>query len=123
MSSNPLPSNPLETLRQVNRNLRSTLARLRPERSLCSTIKPQDFSDIDVQLLRASECLRSVPPSSQADAEFEKESLAYRDHLQELKRFLPDVKVRLLAEKARLETVRNHLLAAASWERASKKTL
>jgi len=117
-----MPPDALETLRQVNASLRSALVRLRPERRHCSTIKPQDFSDILTQLLRAAECL-PVPPPSEADAALERESLEYRSNLEQLKRFLPDVHVRLLAEKSRLEAARNHLAAASSWHQANSRTL
>ena len=118
-----MPPDALETLRQVNENLRSALLRLRPERKHCSRIRPQDFSDILSQLLRAAECLRRVPPHFEGAAALEKESLEYRDNLEKLKHFLPDLQVRLLAERSRLETARTHVAAAAAWARASKKTL
>ncbi|MGD0791570.1 MAG: hypothetical protein ABR920_07345 [Terriglobales bacterium] len=118
-----MPPDALETLRQVNDNLRSALIRLRPERKHCSTIRPQDFSDILSQLLRAAECLRRLPPHSEAAAALEKESLEYRGNLEKLKHLLPDLHGRLLAEKSRLETAQNHVAAATAWARASKKTL
>jgi hypothetical protein len=119
----PMPPDALETLRQVNENLRSALLRLRPERKHCSSIKPKDFSDILSQLLRAAECLRCLPPPSEAAVTLEKESLEYRNNLEKLKHFLPDLQVRLLAEKARLETARTHVAAAGAWAQARKKTL
>jgi hypothetical protein len=117
------PSEAVDTLRQVNENLRSALIRFRPERKHCSTIKPQDFSDLLTQLLRAAECLRRKPAYSEEslaiEAALEKESHEYRSNLQKLKRFLPDLHLRLLAEKSRLETARAHVSAAAAW--ANKK--
>jgi hypothetical protein len=118
-----MPPDPLETLRQVNEYLRSALVRLRPERKHCSAIRPQDFSDILSQLLRAAECLRCLPADSNVAAALEKESLEYRGNLGKLKHFLPDLYGRLLAERARLETARTHVAAATAWARASKKTL
>ena len=118
-----MPPDALETLRQVNENLRSTLLRLRPERKHCSSIRPQDFSDILSQLLRAAECLRRLPAHSEAAAALEKESLEYRGNLEKLKHFLPDLQVRLLAQKSRLETARTHVATAAAWARARKKML
>jgi len=115
-----MPPDALETLRQVNGNLRSSLLRLRPERKHCSAIRPQDFSDILSQLLRAAECLRHSSAHSEGAAELEKEALEYRSNLEKLKHFLPDLHTRLLAEKSRLETARAHVAAAAAWDRASK---
>jgi len=53
----------------------------------------------------------------------EKASQEYRINLEKLKQFLPSLHVRLLAEKSRLETLRNHTTAAVAWSRASKQTL
>lgn len=131
------------TLRQINSALRSALLRLRPERKLCSAITPQDFSDLVRQLKRARECLRLFPshatvaPAIEKEAieketmvrekieeeAFEKEIFEYRENLQQLKRSLPDVQLRLLAERSRLQTARTHAAAAAEWERSRKQTL
>jgi len=111
--------NALETLRQVNGNLRAALIRLHPERKLCSSIRPQDFSDLLSSILRAAEC-RAHSESSVA---LEEESLEYRSNLERLKDFLPDLHERLLAEKSRLERAQTHVAAAAAWARASKRTL
>jgi hypothetical protein len=118
-----MPPDALETLRQVNDNLRSALIRLRPERKLCSSIRPQDFSDLLSQLLRAAECLRRQRTQSEASVALEEESLEYRSNLEKLKDFLPDLHGRLLAEKSRLETAQTHVAAVAAWVRASNKTL
>ena len=45
----------LQTLRQVNENLRSTLHRLRPEQTHCTTIQPQDFADLLNEIVRAAD--------------------------------------------------------------------
>lgn len=118
-----MPPDALETLRQVNDNLRSALLRLRPELTDGSTIGPQDFCDILSQFLRAAECLRCPPASSEAAVAFEKETLEYRGTLEKLRDFLPGVQGRLLAEKSRLEIARSHVAAAMAWTRASKETL
>ena len=118
-----MPPDALETLRQVNASLRSALTRLRPEQKQCLTIKPQDFSDLRNEILRAAECLRRFSPLSKAVVALEKESLEYRRNLEKLKHFLPDLHGRLLAEKSRLETAKSHVAAAAAWARANQKTL
>jgi hypothetical protein len=117
------PPAALETLRQVNDNLRSALIRLRPERKLCSSIRPQDFSDLLSHLLRAAECLRCQRTQSGASVALEEESLEYRSNLEKLKDFLPDLHGRLLAEKSRLETAQTQVSAAVAWAQASKRTL
>jgi hypothetical protein len=117
------PSDALEVLRQVNDKLRSAMVQLRPERRHCSTIKPQDLSDLLGQLQQASECIkRGTRPSELTDA-LEEQSLEYRSNLENLKHFLPGLQVRMLAEKARLESARNHVAAAAAWAQVRKKTL
>lgn len=118
-----MPSDALETLRQVNSILRSALFRLRPEQKVCITITPQDFTELRSQIQQASECLQSLPPDSAASAVIEKEAAAFRCHLEDLQQFLPDLYGRLLAEKSRLETARTRVAAATAWAGASAKTL
>ena len=117
----------VETLREVNNNLRSALIRLHPEQKHCSTIRPQDFSDLRSEILRAGECLRQASlfssPRSEAPLALEKESAEFRSNLEKLKYFLPDLHDRLLAEKARVETAKKHAVAAAAWAGASQKTV
>ena len=113
----------LETLRQVNDSLRSALIHLRPERKLCSSIGPQDFSDLLSNILRAAECLRRQRALSESSAGLEEESVEFLRNLEKLKDFLPDLHGRLLAEKSRLETAQAHVAAAAAWARASNKIL
>jgi hypothetical protein len=130
-----MPSDALLTLRQVNQKVRSVLARLRPEQKLCSAVTAGDFSALLGELLRAGECLRNlaanaapaspVNPSGGSDeaAALEQEAREYRSHLEQLKRFLPVVHRRLLAEKTRLQNAQTHAAAVAAWALASKKTL
>jgi hypothetical protein len=118
-----MPPDTLETLRQVNDNLRSAMIRLRPEQKHCSTIRPQHFSDLLSEILRAAECLRHLPAHSEATVALEQESLEYRNNLEKLKHFLPELHGNLLAEKSRLETAQAHVAAAAAWARTSTKTL
>jgi hypothetical protein len=82
----PAPLDALETLRQVNRDLSSTLLRLRPDRKHCSTIRPQDFAGILSQLRRAAEILRNAPEDPKASAALEREAREYRANLEKLKR-------------------------------------
>ena len=119
----PMPPDALETLQQVNHNLRSALIRLRPEQKHCSTIRPQDFAGLLSEILRAAECLRRPSPHSEAAVALKKESLEYLGNLEKLKHFLPGLHGNLLAEKLRLETAQTHVAAAAAWARTSKKTL
>jgi hypothetical protein len=107
----------VETLRQVNDYLRAALIRLGADGS---TVGPQDFSDLLRELHRASECMRWRHCEAGA---FDEESNEYGRNLERLKSVLPEVHERLLAEKSRLETARNHATAATAWARASKETL
>lgn len=113
----------LETLREVNRNLRAALVRLRPERKHCANVKPEDFSSMLAELMRASACLRQPRAHQATVADFQKETAEYHKNLEELRRFLPNLHLRLLAERSRLETARSHVAAAAAWAKAREKTL
>ncbi len=114
-----MPIDPAETLREVNVYLRRMLVRFHPERRHCFTIAPQDFVAILDQLLRSASSRNSL----ESTPEFEQELLDYRDNLEELRRLLPDLQGRLLAERARLESARSQLAAAVVWADASKTTL
>lgn len=113
----------LDTLHQVNDDLRSALTRLRPDRRHCSAIRPEDFSDLLSHLSRAKACLRWQPRQFREIAAFDKERNEYRNNVKELKHVLPDVQLRLLAEKSRLETARTHLSAAAEWAQSRRKSI
>ena len=80
-------SDTLETLQQVNKYLHSALLRLRPERKHSSTIKPQEFTDILGQLVRASECLLRPSAKSEQSPAVEKETDEYRKNLGKLRQF------------------------------------
>ncbi len=122
----------LEILRRVNGTLRSKTVLLRPDRRHCSTLHPQDLSEVISQVLQASECLRRIhsgPTIINREEDLiereaiEKEVFEYSRHLEDLKHCLPDLHVRLLAERARLETARSHLSAASAWAGARKEML
>lgn len=124
MKMQPTPDaleTPELTLSEVNENLHAWLVRLRPERSSCSSINHKDFATIISQLRRAAECFREQR-THLADTAFEQEARDYRANLERLLQFLPSLQVRLLAEKARLETVRTHLASASAWAGASQNT-
>ena len=112
----------LTTLHEVNGRIRSALTRLRPDQKHCSDIRPQDFSDLLSEILRAAECLRDQPPTSEA-VELAQASLEYRTNLERLREFLPLLHGNLLAEKSRLEAARAQVAAAGAWAEASTKTL
>ncbi|HUB03244.1 MAG TPA: hypothetical protein VL983_11175 [Terriglobales bacterium] len=118
-------------LRQVNQSVRNALLRFRPEIHHCSTIRSGEFSSLLAQLLRAKECLRSLEAkfSSGRDVMDENataltnEMQEYHANLNRLKHLLPDMQLRLLAEKARLQAAQSHVVAASAWAGTSKKTL
>jgi len=130
-----MPSDALTILRQVNDNLRLSLQRFRPEQKRCSAIAPGELSGLLAELLRGGECIRNLaaqsavilpmdrPARDQEAASLEQETRGYRNNLEKLSSFLPDLHARLLAEKARLENAQTHLAAVAAWARASKRTL
>ena len=112
----------LATLREVNGNIRSALMRLRPDQKHCSDIRPEDFSDLLGEIVRAAECLRSQPAQSEG-MELAHASLEYRSNLEKLRELLPELHGNLLAEKTRLETARAQVASAEAWAQASSRTL
>ena len=61
--------------------------------------------------------------ASATSAALEKEALDYRGNLEKLKHFLPDLQVRLLAEKSRLETAMTSVAAKTAWATTNRQTL
>ena len=118
----PTPEDNLAILRAVNKHLRLVLIRLRPEQQHCSSIKPEDFSDLRSEIQRAASCVQGVSLAFQAP-ELRSESLEYRRNLEQVKQLLPDLQIRLLAEKSRLEGEKEHVAAAAAWAGASATVL
>ena len=117
-----MSSDPTASLRIVNGNLRAGLRRLQPELNGASPLKPQDLSGLLAEVLRGAACRRSVAPGSVPDAEWEKEISEYRGNLEKLRKVLPSVQGRLLAEKARLQNAQSHVTAVKAWARASSET-
>jgi hypothetical protein len=111
------------SLRMVNGHLRVGLARLQPELNAASPLKPRDLSDLLAEVLRAAACRRGVAPSCVPDADWEKEISEYRSNLEKLRKVLPSVQGRLLAERARLQNAQSHVTAVKAWARASRATL
>ena len=112
----------LATLCEVNGKLASALLRLSPEHTHCSAIRPQDFSDLLSEILRAAQCLQCLPANSEVSAALEQQSLEYRSNLERLQHLLPELHRNLLAEKSRLENAQTNLTSAAAWARTSQKT-
>jgi hypothetical protein len=118
-----MSEDPLAALRRTNEYLRSSILRLQADQTVCSTIRPQNFTDLLNEILRMGQCLRSMPSHPPKSAAIQEESAQYLANLESLKNFLPQLHGRLLAEKSRLEIARNHAAAAAAWASASKETL
>jgi len=130
-----MPSDALIILREVNQQIRATLLRFRPDQARCCAITPGDFSALLAELVRAGECLRCLSGNSSPmtvsshrrqtaeDAALAEEAREYRSNLEKLKRSLPELHARLLAEKSRLRNAQNHVAAVSAWATASKKTL
>ena len=112
-----------ESLRYANGNLRAGLARLLPGPSASAPLHAKDLSSLLSLLLRASDCLRGIPPNAVPDAQLEKEISEYRSTVEQLAEVLPRIHGKLLTEKARLEIARAHVAATAAWAQASHNTL
>jgi hypothetical protein len=131
-SSNPASSTlALSTLREANNKIRAALDHFRPKSSCVAAVTADDFSLLLAELLRAAECLRNLAMQNSAvsatgadeKTALDQEKRDYRHNLEQLRRVLPDVHARLLAEKARLQNRQTHAAAATAWAQASGKIL
>src|SRR5208282_257651 len=118
-----MSSVPTESLRIANDNLRAGLARLSPTPNPSAPLTANDLSRVLAELLRAGDCLRSIPPRSVPNAQLEKVISEYRSTVEQLAQILSRIHGRLLTEKARLEIARARLAATAAWAQASQNTL
>ncbi len=112
-----------QSLAAINAKLRAILSSWQSETAVPAAITPQTLIDLLADLHNAAELLRGVPSGSAQDPELEKVIGTYRQNVEQLEKTLPAIQGRLLAEKARLESVRAHLAAATAWAEARKKTL
>ena len=118
-----MPTATIEVLRLANRDLRAGLDRLRSARNTAAAIRPEDFSLLRNQVLRAANSIGSISPEGAPDAELEKEISEFCNHLRQLSQTLPIVYVGLQARRGRLEAALNHLQAVAAWADASSNSL
>jgi hypothetical protein len=109
---------PAESLRTTNLNLRAELVRLGMDPSGVSAAV--DLPGLLAEISRTADVLRSIPPDVVADATFQQELREYRGNLEQLRKILPSVHVRLQVEKTRLETALEHVQTAATWAHASE---
>ena len=113
----------VETLERVIRSLRSALIRFRPERNHCLTIRPTELSELRREIQDSAQCLTKFPADLQQTSDLKRKVAEYRANLQEMTRVLPDLQLRLLAEKRRLEMAQTQATRAARWAQTSRKTL
>jgi len=110
-----------EGLHSINEHLQATLEQWSRVPGGSAALLPETLHELLAQLSRAAELLRSLP--ADLDATLESEVSSYRCNVERLQEVLPLIHNRLLSEKARLESARAHLQAAAAWADASKKAL
>jgi hypothetical protein len=110
-------------LRAVNRNLDARLVRLIGGPNRPASIAPTEFTALLAELLPVADCLRGVAAAGAPDMELANEISKYRNNLEKLERLLPWIQGRLLVEKARLQTLQSHIIAAKAWAQASRETL
>jgi hypothetical protein len=108
-----------QNLHQTNCNLLRILDKLSPP-DASPTALSRELMDLFAEVLRVGSWLHPDSTAA-ADSELQKELSEYHRLLQRLKILLPDIHAKLLTERARLESERAHLRAAADWARASRK--
>ncbi len=118
-----MPASAREGLRLTNARLRAVLVGWQTTAGELPSVQPLVLTDLLNDLRQAAECLRAIPPDSAPDAELAKEISDYRDNVQQLEQCLPTIQIRMLAERARIESARSHLAAAAAWADGRKRIL
>jgi hypothetical protein len=113
-----MPTDVMERLHLANRSLREKVAGWQAGRPLTSAT--QDFAEVLTELRSVRARWGQIFNS---DMEIQREVSEYRHNLEQLAKILPAIHGKLLAEKGRLQTRRNHLSAAAAWAESRAKTL
>jgi len=114
----------VQTLREANHRLPEWLDVVIARHEQAAVATPEQMSALLTELLKAGEGLRAVPvPEKGLDPELDDELDKYRRNVERLKRMLPAIHSQLLVERARLESQRARLQAAAEWACASRRTL
>lgn len=88
------------------------------------TITPECMGALLSELLRTGADLRSqsIPPRGM-DPAWDQELDTYRQNVERLRDLLPSIHSHLLAERARIESQRARVHAAAEWVRTARQTL
>jgi hypothetical protein len=114
----------VQTLRETNRRLPEWLDVVVARQEQAAVATPEQMSGLLSELLKAGEELRAEPiPKKGIDPELDDELEKYRLNVERLQRMLPAIHSQLLVERARLESQRARVQAAAEWARASRRTL
>ncbi len=114
----------VQTLRETNRRLPEWLDVVVARQEQAAVATPEQMSGLLSELLKAGEELRAEPiPEKGIDPELDDELEKYRLNVERLQRMLPAIHSQLLVERARLESQRARVQAAAEWARASRRTL
>jgi len=117
-----MPPSTHEALHSINDHLRVVLKQWAKAPGEPGALLPEALNMLLARLSQAAELLKNRSAGNR-DAQVEKEVCDYRANVERLQELLPHIHNRLLAEKARLESVRAHLEAAAAWADARKKVL
>jgi len=115
----------LKSIRTANQRLGfqlETVSTLRLPQT--AVIGPERIAALLSELLFAGAALRAWPlPLRGCDHELDRELDQYRRMVEQLRDLLPSIHQQLLAERARLEARRSHLVCMAEWARVSRQTL
>jgi len=114
----------LHNLRETNRRMSYWLDDMDARQEQPAVATSDQMAAMLTELLRTGGYLRSECLPQKADApELHEELEEYRQHVRRLSELLPSIHSQLLAERARLESQRARVRAAAEWVRASRQTL
>ena len=114
----------VQTLRDANRRIPDWLDCVVARHEQATVVTPDQMAGLLADLLKAGEGLRAEPtPEQGVDPELDDELEKYRRNVERLQRMLPAIHNQLLMERARLESQRARVQAAAEWARASRRTL
>lgn len=113
-----MPNTALEALQLANHNIGKRLTQLRCVGA--NVVHPDLLADLRVNLAETGVWIKRLPTDGPASPQLDAEISQYRSHLQELARILPTIHARLLAQRARMQTLGERYEAVQAWARAQQ---
>jgi hypothetical protein len=112
-----MPSSLADSLHLANENFRARLPLL--QSAMFARPAALNLRAISADLVASAQTLQACTPAMASDSALKTELLEFRNHLEQLCRILPSLRVRFEVEKGRLRTALERLQTVKAWANAN----